>query len=360
MQFKKNDTVVAISILALTACGGGGSSTTTPSIAPAPSDMPVAPVVPVAPADQSPIPAPTPAPVITPSAEGGSLQTSVPAATYASASQELAFFSTLNEFRGKLGLGLLAQSAKLDKSSANHLNYIVGNPDVNTLALDANGTPVFHSEDTVRPGYTGVTPTDRAKVALYGAAYVSEEGGFGAAGAALTKLIATVYHRNGLMQQGVRDIGMAFGGAGAQTFVVSTGFEVTRQFNSAAYFGSYPADKQTGVPLTMAIESPNPFADVGYANYATKTSFPINVVSEASTTLAVTSFTVTEDGAAAPLSVYQLNASTSAQDKRYLGANAAYIVAKAPFKPHTKYTVLFDGKVNGVAMSKVWSFSIGG
>lgn len=357
MRFNKDYVVIALSIIVSCGCGAGSSSTSDASVNTA---TPVTPPPAVAPAIPNPAPTPTPGPVVTPTPAGAGIQTSVAAATESEGSQGLAFFATLNDFRGKLGLGPLAHSAKLDKSSANHLTYIVGNPDVNTLVLNAGGVPLFQSEDPVGPGFTGVAPTDRAKVTLFRAAYVGAEGGFGAAGAALTKLIATVYHRNGLMQQGVRDIGMAFGGAGAQTFVVSTGFVVTRQFNSAAYFGSYPADKQTGVPLTMAIESPNPFADVGYANYATKTSFPINVVSEASTTLAVTSFTVTEDGAAAPLSVYQLNASTSAQDKQYLGANAAYIVAKSPFMPHTKYTVLFDGKVNGVAMSKEWSFTTGG
>ena len=327
--------------LALAACGGSSS---------APAAAPAAP---------APVVAPPPPPPPPPASD---LQTSVAAATYAPGSQELAFFTGVNDFRGKVGLGLLAQSAKLDKSSANHLAYVLANADVDFAALDANGMPLFHSEDPARPGYTGKTVVDRVNFAQYASVYVGEEGGFGSgkgAIATLNSFVDSVYHRAALMAQSPRDIGVAVGSNAAQTLVVNFGYETKLQYNASNYFGSYPADKQTGVRLIAGGEAPNPFPGVAYSDYATKTSYPINVVSAAFTTLAVTTFTVTEAGATAPLDVRQLNASTSAQDKTFLAANTAFIVGRAPFKANTTYNVSFVGTVNGAAVSKVWSFTTG-
>jgi len=369
-----NKNVCALVIIAgsLNACGGGGDSGTSTPVAVTPTSpavvtpatpvvaIPTTPTAPVVVDPDIPLSLPAAPVAVVPTAPATStsnLQTTVPTPTYAVGSAELTFFNTLNDFRSKLGLGLLAQNAKLDKASSNHLVYVLANLDLNMLALDANGSPVFHSEDPSRTGYTGITPADRVRVTQYAATYVGEEGGFGVPGTALANLIATVYHRNGLMLQTPRDIGLAFGGSATQTYVIEEGYESTAQSNAADFFGSYPADKQTGVPLSMAVESPTPFIDITYADYASKTSFPINVVSEASTTLVVNSFSVTQAGATTPLSVYQLNSSTSAQDKRYLGKNTAFIVGKVAFRPNTTYNVSFSGTVNGTTVNKNWSFT---
>ncbi len=102
-------------------------------------------------------------------------------------------------------------------------------------------------------------------------------------------------------------------------------------------------------------------------NMCKKTSYPIHLASEASTTLSVTSFTVTEQGQTTPLDVRLITKATSAQDTQYLSANIAFIVGKAPFKPNTKYNVRFvgtatgsaTGTTNGMAIDKSWSFSTG-
>ncbi|HJV75130.1 MAG TPA: hypothetical protein VJ654_12970 [Noviherbaspirillum sp.] len=334
-------TAVAASFV-LVGCGGGGSSTTTSN---------------------------TQAPSQSPSVDTSTqLQTSVAAPTYASASQESTFFAALNDFRGKLGLGLLAQNTKLDSAAQNHLAYVmtystVDGGTVDMASIDpATGRPRFHIEDSTKAGFTGIQEKDRATYAGYNGVYVGELGSYGLGQGsvnALNLLINTVFHRVGLMTQGVRDIGIAVGGDAAQTMVVESGVLSTVQKNDANYIGVYPANNQTGVPLYAALETPNPYPDITAADYSTKTSAPISISSEASTTLSVTSFTVTENGQSTPLDSRLLVKGTNADTNAYLGSNVAFLVAKTAFKPNTVYNVSFSGTINGAVTSKTWSFTTG-
>ncbi|NTB05930.1 CAP domain-containing protein [Agrobacterium tumefaciens] len=343
MKFNTKLSAIAISIT-LAACGGGGGGSSSGSTGSVP---PV----------QNP-PVVTPPVVVAPTSD---LQTSIAAATYAPGSQQLAFFTAYNDFRSKLGLGLLAQNTKLDTATENHLKYLATNTDVNFSAVDpVSGRPYFHLEDAARPNFTGVTEADRARFAQYAGSYVGELGGYGngkGAVSALNDLIATVYHRAGLMFQFPREIGIAVGTDVFQTFVVNFGYSSARQFNASNYFGAYPADQQTNVPRVMYIETPNPLPDVAYADYGTKTSYPINVVSESATTLSVTSFTVTEAGQSAPLDARIMTKDND--PNKMLTANTAFLIGKAPFKANTTYQVRFEGTVNGAAMVKTWSFTTG-
>jgi uncharacterized protein YkwD len=348
MKAKLSLVAVACSIL-LAACGGGGGGSSAPSNGGTPTGTtPTTP--PVVTPPTTPIPAPT-----------SDLQTAVAATTYAAGSQQLEFFNTLNDFRAKLGLGLLAQSTKLDAANENHLKYLMTNTDVNFSAVDPKtGRPFFHLEDAARVNYTGITELDRANFMQYGGVYVGETGGYGngkGAKAALTDLIATVYHRVGLMMQFPRDIGIAVGTDQFQTMVVTFGYTSTQQKNASDYFGAYPADKQTGVPLVAYIETPNPFPELTYGEFNTKTSFPITVAVETRSTLAVTSFTVTEAGQSTPLDVRLMTKDTD--PNKMTQANTATIIGKAPFKPNTTYAVRFEGTNNGVALLKTWTFTTG-
>lgn len=335
VNLKRN--LALIVVATLSACGGGGGGSTAPVTSP---------------------PASTP-PVVTPPVSD--IQTTVPAPSYAANSQELAFFTIFNDFRSKLGLGLLAQNTKLDAANQNHMKYLMTNADVNFSAVDPKtGRPLFHLEDAARPNYTGTTELDRAKFTQYPGLYVGEFGAYGkgqGAAVAITDLIGTVYHRAGLMFQFPREVGIAVSNDPNQTMVVTFGLTSTGQYNASNFFGTYPADKQTNVPRTAYIETPNPFPELAYSDYSTRTSFPINVVSEQNTTLSVTSFTVTEAGQAAPHDVRLLT--KDSDPNKQLAANTAYLVGKSPFKSNTTYNVSFAGTINGAAVTKIWSFTTG-
>jgi hypothetical protein len=78
------------------------------------------------------------------------LQTSVPTATYAAASQELSYFTRINAFRQANGLGLLAQNALLDEAVRNHVAYFEHVQSGDTII-----------EAPANTGFTGATPQDR-------------------------------------------------------------------------------------------------------------------------------------------------------------------------------------------------------
>lgn len=345
-NFKRTALATSLSIL-LAACGGGGGSSTTSPSASGSGSTPVAPA----------------GPVVTP----GNLQATVPALTYSATSQEFAFVTAFNNFRQKMGLGLLAQNALLDKSAQNHLQYVLAN-DVNTggtvnmSSIDpATGRPMFHIETVGNPLFTGVTEFDRAKAVGYTGSYAGEFGTFGGgqgAAVAFEGLVKSVYHRAGLMFQGPTDVGIAVGQNSSQTFVLEFGNK-TAQFNASDYLGTYPADNQTGVGLYAGAELPNPFPDLSTTNadFPTKTGYPINVVSKEGTTLEVVTFTMTEAGAAAPLDARLLTKDND--PNKYLASNIAFLVAKATLKPNTTYTVAFSGRVNNVVVTKNWKFTTG-
>lgn len=329
--------VLTILTITLSACGGGsggdGSSSTPVATNPTP------PVV------------VTPPPTITPA----NLQTTVPASTYAATSDELAFFNAFNDFRAKVGLGLLAQSKELDLASANHLNYLLTNSDIDFSKVSA------HDETATRPGFTGVNSLERAKFAKYAGTFTAEQisNAYRGDGAlAMHRLLATVYHRATMMHQGARDVGVKVGAnEGRDVVMVLGGTQGNFQRNASDFVTGYPYDKQTGVSLTTTPESPNPYPDLTLNDYATKTSYPVSFTSEQSTTLKVETFTITEAGQSAPLDVRLITADNDYL--KMLPANFAFIVGRAPFKANTTYNVSFKGTVNGAAVGKTWSFTTG-
>lgn len=339
-------TIAATLSIALVGCGGGGGDT--------PASTPVA---------NTPAPVvPTPAP--TPLVLAATTQAAV-APTYMAGSQQLSAFSALASFRTALGLGPVNQNTKIDMAAQNHSDYV---------ALNSGGaTP--HDEVAGKPGFTGVTVKDRLVTAGYAATDASEVMGWtGAnfdAAEVIEGLAATVYHRVILMNQGWTDVGIA-------PPVNSTDINATRpafidfgtltmkQNVAGDYVGVYPANGQTAIGLTHATELPNPFADIDgtSGSFCAKTSYPISLMTQQSTKLAVTSFTVTEEGQTTPVDVRLL---TSDTDKTgLLPQYAAFVVGKVPFKSSTKYNVKFVGTATGAAtgtasgvlsISKTWSFT---
>lgn len=344
MKTKLSIVAATLSVL-LTACGGGGSS-----------DANTAPVTP----PTTPVTPPDPVTPTTPVVPPGDLQTTVPPATYQASSAEMTFFTALNDFRARVGFGLLAQNSQLDQAARNHINYILTNSDINLSTIDpVTGRPMFHIEQQGRAGFTGVQEADRAKAAGYSGAYVGESGayGVGEGGArAFNDLASAIYHRQGLMFQEQRDIGIAIGNDPLQTTIIELGYMSKPQSNASNFFGVYPADKQEGIRLASYPELPNPYPELTtYEAVLSGTGYPINVVSKSFTTLATTTFTVTEQGQVNPLPARLLTKDTD--PNKLIQSNVAFLVARAAFKPNTTYMARFVGSVDGVAITKLWSFT---
>lgn len=316
----KNRLVLLTLTVLLSACGGGGGSTS----------------------GQAPVQSP-PANVV----------------SYKAGTSELTVFNAINDFRAITGLTVVAQSSSLDAAAQNHVKYLIANPDVDLAASNAKtGQPNFHYEDAARPGFTGATVAERAAFEKYGSTSVGEVGSFGAAPPAelVANLVGSVYHRELLMNQALRDIGIAHGSTGSQPLVVNLGYK-TLQRNPSTYVGVYPTDGETGLRRSAAIEAPNPFPDVPASRIAQDTGYPVSISTEANTTLSVSSFTLSESGQSGTLDVRLL---TSATDPNKLVLkNNAFIVTKSVLKPNTRYSVRFSGAVDGAPLTKEWSFVTG-
>lgn len=334
-------TCIAAAVL-LSACGGGSGGTTTG----ANSGSTTPPVVQTCPNGASDYP--------TCSVIPAKLQTSVPAPVYADV--ELAnAFNAVNAFRASVGLGLWKQNTALDKATQNHYQY----QNVNQV--------ISHQEDPLKPGFTGVWPQDRAQLAGYASQDVGEEiAAVGHGGqAAIDVLLNTVYHREGLMDQGSVDFGIARGVAPlndqVSLNVLNYGSMANQsQHNASDFVAVYPRDSQTNVTLSMCGETPNPVTDITSNDgrvWNAQTSFPVSMTVANGKTLSVTSFTIAESGQNNPLPVRLL---TTANDpNQYMMANDAYLIGMQAFKPNTKYTASFSGMADGKAFSKSWSFTTG-
>lgn len=343
-------TIAATLSIALVGCGGGGGGST----ASTPVASNPAPVVP------TPVPTPTPTPVVL----AATTQAAV-APTYMAGSQQLSAFNALASFRTALGLGPVNQNTKIDMAAQNHSDYVALN----------NGGATPHDEVAGKPGFTGVSVKDRLVTAGYAATDASEVMGWTGANADAAEVVeglaATVYHRVIMMNQGWTDLGVAPPVIAAdinasRPAFIDFGMLTMKQNVAGDYVGVYPANNQTAIGLTHAPEAPNPFADIDgtAASFCAKTSYPISVMTQESTKLAVTSFTVTEEGQTTPIDVRLI---TSATDKTgLLPQYVAFIVGKVPFKASTKYNVKFTGTATGTAtgaangvlnIDKAWSFT---
>jgi len=351
----KNKLALSFGIaLALAGCGGGGSggssNVSTPPVGNSPPTTPTTPTTPTAPT--------TPVLTVLPAA----LQTAT-AATYMAGTSEYLAFKKLNAFRAAQGLGPLNQNAKIDIAAKNHASYQATN--------QSGGDP--HAEEQGKPGFTGVDVQARLITAGYQAVQSTEVIAFSTMqsdinASPIDNLANAIYHRSAMMYQGMTEVG--FAPEQDMAPLIADIATMKKQVNAGDYFGVYPANNQTGVWLTHSVESPNPFymeMEMTQENMCTKTSAPVSVASEASTTLAVTTFTVTEEGQTTPLAVRLITKATSTQDQTYLPANVAFVIGKAPFKANTKYNVVFVGKVtgaatgtsNGLAIERNWSFTTG-
>lgn len=328
---------VCCSIAALLiGCGGGGGSTSTSPTPPVSNN-----------------PNPPAAPVL-----AANLQTATPA-SYPAGGIAAAEFDAINKARAAVGVGPLVQSQNIDLATAAHKAYV----EMNQSGADA------HHEVAGAPGFTGVNPIDRIKAAGYAAVSAGEVIGFGSSDFdPIVGLLSTVYHRQVLLYESFTHVGIAAYEDVTPTYIDAA--YIKPQNNAGDFVGVYPANGQTGVPLVHRMESPNPFyleMEMTVQNMCTKTSYPVSLQSQGSTTLTVTTFTVTEQGQGTALDARIITHNTSEQDKVYLPANVAYFVGKAPFKPNTKYTARFVGTATGTAVGgngtlnidKSWSFTTG-
>lgn len=316
-----------LALAVLTACGGGGDGGSTTS---------------------------TPKPVKTTCDNGGLnfpvcsvpgfLQQELPS-KYAFDSNEYKAFAEINRIRKAVGLGVWNHNPIIDKAAQNHANY---------LQLSFVSGDNAHTEKNGRAGFTGGSSIDRINAVGLNFSASGEVIAPQTGQRAIQILMGAILHRDGLLYANATDVGMVSNTLSGT--IVNYGY-AKPQYNNGDFIGIFPVDGDTEVAHTHVMESPNPFEgelEMTVQNMCTKTSYPVSIISESTTRLTATSFTIREYGMAKDL------------DVRFVplkSGNHIAIIGKAPFKPLQKYEVKFVGKVNGgksgagFDVVKNWSFT---
>ena len=310
-----------LALLMLNACGGGGSSTsstTTTNQAAAP-------------------------PVATVGASGptaGDVQAVQP--TGNTATDGLNWF---NYRRALLGMPALARTGTIDTAAQGHSRY-----------EQLNDT-ITHVQSSSGAGFTGATPPDRLAAANYrftASSYASgevlsstiDQSGFNAA----EDLIAAVYHRFVIFEPMFRQAGAgsAVSASGRTYFTVDFAANGLTPALGRGKFLVYPADGQTNVApgFFSDYESPDPVPDRNQVGY------PISLHADITSTMTVTSFTVRPRNGV----LMQTRLLVHASDPE-TPVSAAALIPLDVLASGTTYDVQYAGTVDGVPVSRTWSFS---
>jgi uncharacterized protein YkwD len=302
----------------LTACGGGGGGGG---------------------GDSSPPPVtnpPTTACVVSP--------TGVPGATGDTA---IDGFNWFNYRRADIGLTMLTCNDFLNKAAIAHSNY-----------LRLNNT-VSHDEVSGSPGFTGATVADRLNNAGYilGSSYAygevisaaGDRSGFYHA----EELIAAIYHRFVIFEPQFREMGTGASTSGSGYTYFTADMATRNGLGAGLGKGNtvtYPKNGQVSVPTSFDsdTESPDPVPNQNRVGY------PVSIHSDISTTdgIKVTSFTIRPRGGM-ELSTRLL---TKATDE-HTSKQSAAIVPLTTLLSNTTYDVSFAGTVDGMPVTKNWSFT---
>ncbi|QYF96006.1 CAP domain-containing protein [Massilia sp. PAMC28688] len=252
----------------------------------------------------------------------------------------------LNFRRQQAGLSVLPRNALIDSAAEGHSNYQRLNE-------------VTHVQEVGKPGFTGVSLFDRLQRAGYAnptnyfygeviSASTSTSGVYLA-----EELITAIYHRFAIFEPRFKEIG-----AGA--LADSRGYNVlTINFGANNGYGpglgagnvvTWPIDGHTNVlrDFNSDNEAPDPVPNQNRVGY------PISVHADADARLTVASFTMRPRGGA-DIATRLLSADADSVNTKT--RSAVSIVPLAVLSPSTTYDVAFVGTLNGLPLTKSWSFT---
>ncbi len=257
----------------------------------------------------------------------------------------------LNVRRAQAGLAPLQRNAVLDRSAAAHASYITRN-----RTLDTEG----HYENADRPGYTGLTPTQRMQAAGYTADMTSENialTSYPLGALSTDDLIDAPYHRQSQLGPWA-EAGVAMSTQPAPQgsvnpehyiYVINFGGNAVDQGKKSQPF-VYPVDGQRDVPADwIANESPNPVPDMN----GQRVGYPISLAAAPGEALQISAFSLSD---ARDVPVEGRLVTTRTDDGKPLGNYAIWVPLK-PLAYGTAYLARATGTLNGTAFTTQWRFT---
>jgi uncharacterized protein YkwD len=258
-----------------------------------------------------------------------------------SASDSITWF---NIRRKQVGLGTLTRHTKIDAAALGHSRY-----------QTYNG--ITHEQDITNPGFTGANAGNRLNAAgytfvrpsyAYGEVIVRSGNPSGYAGS--EELIAAIYHRFVIFEPVFKEVGAGAATASNKAVYITTNFTVDGLARALGNGGTvvYPIANQTNVATNFYsdTESPDPVASKNEVGY------PISIHTDITGAIEVQNFTVRPRGGAA-LPSFLLTSSTDT----HTPPSAAALIPEDPLAAGTTYDVQFTGAVDGINLTRSWSFT---
>ncbi len=262
-------------------------------------------------------------------------------------------FDRMNLRRTQIGLSPLKRSAILDRSATAHARYITHNH-----SLGSEG----HNENSKRPGFTGITPTQRMVAAGYSGNSTSENialTSYPEGSLSTDDLIDAPYHRQSQFGAYL-EAGVAMSAQPAPSnsvnaeqyiYVINFGANTSpRGKNQRTQPFVYPADGQQDVPADwIANESPNPVPDM----IGQRVGYPISFSADPSDSLIINSFNLRD---ANDSRIAGRLITTDTQNGKPLD-DYAFWIPLLPLAYGTSFQAHLEGTLNGTAFNKDWHFT---
>lgn len=247
--------------------------------------------------------------------------------------------------RQQAGLPAPVRDAVIDRAAAGHANY----QQLNNL--------VTHDQSAAAPGFTGETAPDRLRAAGYpldtqavadGEVIAATAGADGFAAA--DGLLGAIYHRYLMLQPQFDRYGAGSARRDGGYHWLTVNFLATPAAPrlADAQLVVWPMPQQGGVRANFFSdqETPDPVPGIDEVGY------PVSVHANLDATVRVERFTLSErDGAPLPVRLLAPGVDAATPD------SAAAIVPLSPLRPGTTHEAEFSGTVDGVAVTRRWSFS---
>ncbi len=252
----------------------------------------------------------------------------------------------INYRRTQAGLQTVTREAQLDRAAAAHAAY----QQLNNL--------ITHDEDPSRPGFTGVTATERLRAAGYPLdtqaqadgeviAATAEADGFAAA----EGLLGAIYHRYLMLEPRFDLAGAGDAHRGGGYYWLNVNFVASRssagQLAGRVVVWPLPDQRSVRTRVSSDQETPDPVAGRDTVGY------PVSVHAPLGTRLLVSRFTIREQGGQVALKTAQLDSSSD----RDTPPSAAAIIPLTRLRSGVLHEVEFAGSVDGVPVERRWSFT---
>jgi uncharacterized protein YkwD len=253
----------------------------------------------------------------------------------------------INYRRSQIGMPALTRNGVIDVAAQGHSDY----QRINNV--------VTHDQTAGKPGFTGVRLQDRLQNAGYtftgsnaiGEVISATSNGTGFYMA--EELITAIYHRFVIFEPVFKEIGAGAATTSASYNYFTADFVANNGYGTGIAAGTivtWPFNGQTQVTPTFNsdYEEPDPVPDRSVVGY------PVSVHTNLTRTLTVQSFTMRAHGTGTDLETRLL---ASGKDSNTTTKSAAAIVPLAQLASATTYDVSFSGAVDGVPVSRNWSFT---